>query len=271
MNGRALRDAAGQTGRGVRAEAIRTGGRRSFLVYGALPAGVVLPLVITFGIAAVAERIAHLNSDEISVNAVSSSNSVYWIITFTVVVGALTAAYAQATSMRAVARDVDRHLYPRAWTSAASRWIFYGLLTAAASAILVAVVMSVLPAAFPDVYSEVSLFSSAGVRFVITVPVYAFFACGLGAGLAALIGHPAGTLAALLFWVFVMEDAIIFVPDGAKIQTYMPFLNGTWGTGQDLAISPPWGTDGALVYFAAVSTALFVVGALAVGLRRRRT
>lgn len=261
--------AAGQVVRGARAEGVRVAGLRSFLVLGALPAGVLLPLVITLGIAAVAERISRLGSSELSVSAATSSNSVYWIITFSVVVGALTAAYAQATSMRGAARDLDRYLYPRSWTSALSRWLFYGLLTAAVSAVLVAAVMSVLPLAFGNVYGEVELFSPVGARFLITVPVYAFFACGLGAGVAALIGHPAAALATLLFWVFVMEDAVVFLPNGTAVQSFMPFLNGTWGTGQDLVISPPWGADGALVYFGAVAIAVFTIGCGALTWRRR--
>ncbi|GAC56953.1 hypothetical protein GOHSU_14_01200 [Gordonia hirsuta DSM 44140 = NBRC 16056] len=262
--------AAAQTLRGVRAEHVRAGGLRSFLLLGAFPAGVVLPLLITFGIAFVAERISRLNSTQISVNAATSSNSVYWIITFTAVVGALAAAYAQATAMRGAARDTDRYLYPRAATSALSRWVYYGLLTALVSAVAVAVVMSVLPVAFPNVYSEVNLFDAAGIRFLITVPIYAFFTCGLGVGLAGVVGHPAGSLAILLFWVFVLEDAIVFFPNGTKIQAFMPFLNGVWGTGQDLVISPPWGIDGALVYFALVTTGVFLLGAFALAVRRRR-
>lgn len=260
----------GQVRRGVVAERVRTGGLRSFLLLGSVPAGVVLPLLITFGIAAVAERISRLNSSEISVSETTSSNSVYWILTFTVIVGALSAAYAQATSMRGPARDMDRYLYPWAPASALARWLYYGLATALVSAALVAVVMSALPAMFPTVYGQVDLFSAEGGRFVITVPVFAFFACGLGVGLAGVLGHPAGTLAVLLFWAFVMEDAIVFVPNGTRIQAYMPFLNGTWGTGQDLVITPPWGVDGALVYFALVCTTVFALGAAAVAARRRR-
>lgn len=261
--------AATQVGRGVRAEGVRTAGRRSFLLLGAFPAGVILPLLITFGIAYVAERISRLNSSQISVSAVESSNSVYWILTFTVIAGGLAAAYAQATSMRGPARDLDRYLYPWSPASALARWLFYGALSAVVSTILVAVVMAALPAAFPNVYSQVDLFSAVGVRFLVTVPIYAFFTCGLGVGLAGLIGHPAGSLAILLAWVFVVEDAIVFAPNGTKIQSFMPFLNGTWSTGQDLVISPPWGVNGALMYFAAVCSGVFLLGALSVTFRRR--
>ncbi|MCK0438703.1 ABC transporter permease [Gordonia alkaliphila] len=255
--------------RGVAAEAVRTGGLRSVLLLGAVPAGVLLPLLITAVIAYVAERIAGLDSSRISVSAATTSNSVYWIITFTVVVGALVAAYAQATSMRGAAGDVDRYLYRRSWTSPLARWLFYGLVTAAACAVLVAAVMAVLPAVFPLVYSDVDLFSATGLRFLITVPIYAFFACGLGVGLAGLIGHPAGALAALLAWVFVMEEAVIFAPNGTRIQAFMPFLNGVWGTGQDLVISPPWGVNGALAWFAGICAAVFGLGLAAVAARRR--
>ena len=258
-----------QVGRGTRAEAIDAGGPRSFLVRAAVPAGIILPLLITFGIAAAGEWISGLDSDEIGVTEVTSSNAVYWILTFTVVVGALCAGYAQASAMRGTARDLDRYLFPRSWTSALSRWLFYGALTALVSAVLVALVMIALPLVFPQVYGQVDLFSATGARFLLTVPVYAFFACGLAVGLAGVIGHPAATLAALLLWVFVAEDAAVFLPNGSRIQSFLPFLNGVWGTGQDLVIDPPWGRDGALVWFAVICTAVFVIGAIALSVRRR--
>lgn len=260
-----------QLGRGVRAEGVRAGGLRSPLLLGGIPAGVLLPLVVAFAIASVAERISRLRDSQITVTAVTSTNSVYWVLTFTPIVAAIAAAYAQAVAMRGPGRDADRYLYPAAWTSPVARWLFYGVLAAVVSAVLVAVTMSLLPALFPTVYGDVDLFSPEGRRFLVTVPVYAFFACGLGTGLVGLIGHPAGTVAVLLFWVFVGEDAIVFVPNGLKVQAYMPFLNGVWGTGQDLFITPPWDQNGALRYYALVCLGVFALGCGAVALRRRRS
>ena len=261
--------APAQIARGIKAEHIRAGGRRSLLAYAGIPGVVLLPLLITFGIAYASERIAALNSTEISVAAFQTENSAYWILNFGAVAGALIAAYAQASSMHGALGDVDRYLYPRSWTSSLSRWLYYGILTAAVSLLLMAFVMTVLPAAFPTVYGDVDLTSAVGIRFLITVPVYAFFACGLAVGVAGLIGHPAASVAILLFWIAIVEDAIIFVPNGGAIQAYMPFLNGIWGTGQFLVMTPPWGKNGALIWFGIVAIVIYLLGAGAIALRRR--
>ncbi|MFZ2512032.1 MAG: ABC transporter permease [Gordonia sp. (in: high G+C Gram-positive bacteria)] len=261
--------APGQIARGIAAEHIRAGGLRSLLVYAGIPGVIVLPLLITFGIAYASERIAALNSTEISVAAFPTENSAYWVLNFGAVAGALIATYAQASSMRGALGDVDRYLYPRSWTSTLARWLYYGLLTAAVSLGLIAFLMAVLPVAFPEVYGDVDLTSMIGVRFLLTVPIYAFFACGFGIGLAGLIGHPAAAVAVLLFWIAIVEDAIIFIPNGGKVQAYMPFLNGIWGTGQFLVMTPPWGKDGALVWFGAVAVVIFLLGTGGVALRRR--
>jgi len=263
--------AAGQVARGVYAEAVRSSGLRGVLLRGALPAGVLLPLLVTYVIAFAFERIAHFDGSDITVTETTTTNSVFWVLQFTVAVGTITAAFAQASALRGPGRDVDRYLYPRSGTSALSRWIFYGLLSAAVSLVLVTVIMATLAPAFPTVYGQVDLTSSAGVRFLITTPILAFFACGLGVGVASVIGHPAGSVAFLLLWIFLVEDSMYLVPDGTRVQAYMPFLNGIWSTGQEIVITPMWGKDGALVYFALVSTAAFLVGTGVLALRRRRS
>lgn len=50
----------------------------------------------------------------------------------------------------------------------------------------------------------------------------------------------------MLLWAGVVEDAIALIPNGMTVQQYMPFLNGIYGTGQWLALTPPWGRSGAL-------------------------
>ena len=262
-------NAFGQIARGMRAEHIRAGGLRSLLVYAGIPGVIAAPLLITCGIAYASERIAALSSTDITVSAFQTENAAYWILNFGAVAGALIAAYAQASGMRGPLGDADRYLYPRPWTSILARWMYYGLLSALVSLVLITFLMAVLPAAFPEVYGEVHLASAVGIRFLITVPIYAFFACGAGVGVAGLIGHPAAAVAVLLFWIAIVEDAIVFLPNGGKIQAYMPFLNGIWGTGQFLVMTPPWGKDGALLWFAAVATVVFLLGAGAVALRRR--
>ncbi|WP_232716023.1 ABC transporter permease [Gordonia metallireducens] len=261
---------AGQIGRGTRAELTRVGGARSILLYGLIPGAVLLPLVITLGVATVAERFASI-SGSIQVTSVTTTNSVYWVITFTVMIWAVVAAYAQATAERGPLGELARHLYPHRWTGLVSRWIAYGVGAALCSAALVALVMAVLPTFFPKVYSGVDIGSPEGVRFLIAVPVFAVFTVGIGIGLAAIIGHPAGTVVALLGWTYVIENAISLVPDGYTLQQYMPFLNGTFGTGQELAFMPPWGPTGGLLYCGAIALALFTLGCLALTFRVRRT
>ncbi|MDH3047092.1 ABC transporter permease [Gordonia alkanivorans] len=265
-----LAGVAGQIRRGTRAELTRVGGARSILLYGLIPGAVLLPLVITLGVATVAERFASI-SGSIQVTSVTTTNSVYWVITFTVMIWAVVAAYAQTTAERGALGELARHLYPRRWTGLVSRWIAYGVGAALCSAALVALVMAILPTFFPKVYSGVDIGSPEGLRFLIAVPVFAVFTVGIGIGLAAIIGHPAGTVVALLGWTYVIENAISLVPDGYTLQQYMPFLNGTFGTGQELAFMPPWGPTGGLLYCGAVAVALFVLGCVSLTFRVRRT
>lgn len=50
----------------------------------------------------------------------------------------------------------------------------------------------------------------------------------------------------------------------------MPFLNGVYGSGQDLALDPPWGRGGALLYLCLVALVLIVAGWLRTRAARRR-
>ena len=211
----------GEIGRATVAEPLRVGGARSMLWFGLLPGAIVLPLVITFGVATVAERFASI-SGSIQVTSVTTTNSVYWVITFTVMVWALVAAFAQATAERGAPGELARHLYPRRWTGSVARWVAYGFGAATCSGVLVAVVMMTLPALFPKVYSGVDLTSAEGVRFLLAVPVFAALAVGIGIGVAGVVAHPAGSVVVLLGWVYVVENAISLVPNGYTLQSYMP-------------------------------------------------
>ncbi|MGB3603163.1 MAG: ABC transporter permease [Gordonia sp. (in: high G+C Gram-positive bacteria)] len=254
--------------RALRAELVRFGGNRGPLVFAAIPIAIVMPLVVTFAIAAVAERFATMSST-IQVTSVQTSNSVYWVLIFGAMVWALIAATAQAGAARGAAGDLERYLFPRIWTVPAARWMAYGSLSAVSSFLLVTVVLLVLPTAFPTVYGAVSIGSPEGLRFLLTVPLYAFAACGIGVGVGAIIGQPVVTAAVLLGWAFVVENSIALVPKGYTLQGYMPFLNGQFGTGQELAFTPPWGLNGALFYTTIVALALFVLGCCLLRWRRR--
>ena len=95
-------------------------------------------------------------------------------------------------------------------------------------------------------------------------PVYAWLAVGYGVALGRLLRSPALSIAALTVWALLVENALWLIPGGARLTGWLPFLNGVFATGQDVALFPPWGRDGALVYFAAVGVALWLAS-----LRRR--
>lgn len=171
--------------------------------------------------------------------------------------------------MRGPTADLERFSFPTSWTMPFARWIYYGSITASASAVLVVITLLALPYFFPLVYDGVDLTSDAGIRLVWAVPLYGFGACGFGVGLAGVIGSPAGSIAVLLGCMYVVETAITLVPKGYELQSYLPFLNGVYGTGQELAFTAPWSRNGALAYFTVAAVLVFVLGLIR--LRRRRT
>ncbi|MGW0036898.1 ABC transporter permease [Gordonia sp. NPDC003376] len=252
--------AAHQLWRAVDAEFIRSGGRRGAFVLAAVPGAIVLPLAVTLVVALVSERFASL-SGTISVTAVATTNSVFWVIEFTAMVWALIAAVAEATNSRGDQRDRHRYLFPRTWTGPLARWLTHGACAAVTSAALVVAIMLILPAGFPRVYGGVDLWTADGARLVVAVPLDAFLACGIGVGVGALIAHPAVAATVVLGWTYVIENAVALIPHGGyTAQRFMPFLNGQFATGQDLAFTPPWGTNGAMLYYAAITIGVFVAG-----------
>ncbi|MFT4200574.1 ABC transporter permease [Gordonia sp. (in: high G+C Gram-positive bacteria)] len=256
--------------RAVATEAVRSGGRRSPWWLVAVPLAVALPLLITYAIAAVSERFATIKTTSITVNAVESNNSVYWVINLGVLILAVGAAHAQSSATRGATADTERYLFGSPSTMIAARSLFYGVISAAVTLALVVVLMTSLPHLFPVVYGNVDLGSPAGLRFCWAVPVLAFCAVSLGTGLAALTNSGLAAIALLLLWAGVVEDAIALIPNGMKVQQFMPFLNGIYGTGQWLALTPPWGPNGALVYFAAIAGTFVVAGIAATAVRRRK-
>ncbi|MQY19712.1 ABC transporter permease [Nocardia macrotermitis] len=246
--------------RGIAAEWTRTSGR-SFLWTAAVPLTFALPLVITFGIAAVAERLAAVPGQSY-VATVTTTNSVYWVMTFSVSIMMVTAAYAHATQWHGQTSDLNAFLFPRSWTVALARWIYYGVIAAISTVVLLVVVMVTLPHQFPHIYGAVHVTDSAGIRFLWTVPTYAFAACGVGIAVGSLIRTPSAAVAVLLFWVYVAENAVNLLPHGYTLQAYAPFLNAVASTGQEVAFVPRFGRTGSLLYFILVAVALFVITAV---------
>lgn len=255
--------------RNVVGEAVALGGPRSFLLRLTLPLGVLLPVLITLAVAAVSES---LNAGDglLSVTAVSTTNSVYWLLWIGVTVFAVSAAYRQAESESGPVAETRRYASPRLLTSMFARWLVLGGLAAALLGIATLLTFLALPVFFPDVHSEVDAFTPEGVRFLCALPVYAFGAVGVGLGIGALIPSAPAAVAVLTVWSLLVENAVILLPRGDVLTRFMPFLNGVYGTGQDLALDPAWGRGGALVYLSVVALALVLIGWLRARAARRR-
>ncbi|WP_006245643.1 hypothetical protein [Mycolicibacterium tusciae] len=246
-----------QVVRSMYAEHIRScGGSRLWTVV--VPAAVAVPMVISFGIAAVAEAFARIPG-QLSVLAVSTSNAAYWVITITIVLVAVAAADGQASESRYRAGEYVRLAFPRPWPVLAGRWLFYGAVGAVIAAVTLIAVVVLLPLISPLVYGPVSIADPVGLRLLGTVPVLAFFAAGAGVGVGALIRSPLGAVGAILLWAYVIESAAGYLPSGASLQRFMPLLNAVYATGQDTVLTPPWDKDAALLYACAVFSAIFMV------------
>ncbi len=255
--------------RAIAAEAVRAGGRRSPWWLVAVPLGAAIPMVLTLVIAGIAERFATMDTTSITVSAAESDNSVYWVINLGVLILAVGAATAHAGATASTTSDTERYLFGSSSTVVCARALFYGTIAAGIILALIVTVMTALPRAFPVVYGGVRLGSAAGVRFCWAGPAFVFCAVALGIGLAALTDSGTTTIALMLLWVGVLEDAIALIPNGMRIQQYMPFLNGIYGTGQQLALTPAWGPNGALVYFAVIAAGFLLAGIAATAIRRR--
>ena len=255
--------------RNIAGEAVALGGPRSFLFRLTLPLGVLLPVVITLVVAAVSES---LNSRDglLGVTAVSTTNSVYWLLWIGVTVFAVSAAYRQAESEAGPVAETRRYASPRLLTSMFARWVVLGGLAAILLGIATMLTMLALPVFFPGVHSQVDAFTPEGVRFLWALPVYAFGAVGVGLGIGALIPSAPAAVAVLTVWSLLVENAVILLPRGDVLTQFMPFLNGVYGSGQDLALDPAWGRGGALIYLCAVALVLVLAGWLRTRAARRR-
>lgn len=255
--------------RAIQAEAIRLGGLRGLFARTILPLGLVLPMVVTLVIGAAAEFL-HSVDGLIQVREVTTDNSIYWIISLGVTVYAVAAAYAQASIGRGSVGELARHILPKSGVSMLARWVVLGIIGAVCSFFVTLMMLVALPALYPQVYSQVDAASATGVRFLWAVPAYCFAAVGIGLGIGALIQVPAAAVAAITLWSLLVEPAFVYIPNGADLIGYLPFLNGTFGSGQDIALEPPWSPNGALLYTLAIAAVVVALGYAATQWRRAK-
>jgi hypothetical protein len=111
------------------------------------------------------------------------------------------------------------------------------------------------------VESHLSIIATETWRLIGAIALYAVLTAVLGVGVAALLRHSAGAVAALLLWPLVVEPILGSLPNiGSEVGPYLPFGNVLLFTrvqwlypGYDM----PWGEMGSLAYFAAVVAVVF--------------
>lgn len=244
----------------VQCEFIRLGGLRGPIVRVLIPLGAILPIAITLAIAAVASQI-HSSSGEsgaLQVRAVSTENSIYWLLFLGVSIQSVVAAHAQASSQRGSTGELAYQLLPSRASTIAGRWFVLATISGLCCFVACVFLLVALPAFFPDVYGQVSASSPAGIRFLWAAPLYSVFSCAVGVGLGAWISNPSAAVVLLLLWTLFAENAVIYIPQGASLSAWMPFLNGIYGTGQQITLSPAWGPNFSLLYFAVFGTVLLL-------------
>lgn len=104
-------------------------------------------------------------------------------------------------------------------------------------------------------------------RVVGAVTLYAVLGAVLAVGLGAVMRHTAAAVAVLLLLPFVLEPLLGVSPQlGARIGPLLPFANANAFTGVTWlqTFTMWWGPAGSALYFAAVSAAVFAVGAVVV-------
>ena len=135
---------------------------------------------------------------------------------------------------------------------------------------LAATVVARLLAA-PLAGDQLSLLEGSVWRVSAALGLFAALAAVLGVAVGALLRHTAGAVAALLLWPLVIEPVLGNLPNiGAEVGPYLPFSNVFLFTHVPWMYPDyemPWGEVGSLVYFAAVTAAVFVIAVVVVDRR----
>lgn len=255
--------------RSIRAEAIRCGGTRGSLLSASLPLGLFLPKLVTLIIGKAAETI-HSANGLFQVREVATSNSIYWIIYLGVTIHCVVATYAQSSVNRGDLGEYNHYIFPSSTAELLGRWIVNGAIGAICSFFATIMMLVALPAFFPNVYGQVAAASPEGIRFLWAVPAYCFSAVCIGIGVGAVIRLPAAAVTLVTLWSLFIESAMTYVPKGAFIIKWMPFLNGVYGTGQQIALEPSWDKNFALFYVFIIAVLLVIAGIIVTHYRRRK-
>jgi ABC-2 type transport system permease protein len=244
-------------GRAVRSELAKLSWR-SPVWLAIVPLAVLLPIALNAGLA-IATQMNKVNGG----GGMDTDNSGYWVMIFSTIVLMSAGVSSLSNEFRYATAELAYCAQTRRWMLPMAKLIVFGLIAAAATLVTMIVLLAAFPAVFPAVWGRVDLASSAGLRLLWGLPIFAFFVSALGIGIAGLVPRPGLVVGAVLLWKFGLEpfSAMLPVEIGNIAQQWMPFKNGELGAGQYPTIHPIFGgADGSLAYFALIASVFFTLG-----------
>lgn len=177
------------------------------------------------------------------------------ILVWVVTIVACTGEYRQGTIRSAFS------MRPKRWDIYTAKTVFYVIMTAIASAVIIGVAFLIL-----SMTSGVDYFQPWNTTVLATAGrsiVYAVLGVFLVVGLSFLLRNAAGAITLVVAWILVVESLVGVIPKiGNTLSKWMPFMNGqNWSAPTEFVsvLDSPWN----IVWFAAVSLAVWLGGLLA--------
>ncbi|ADG80876.1 ABC-type transport system involved in multi-copper enzyme maturation, permease component OS=Tsukamurella paurometabola (strain ATCC 8368 / DSM / CCUG 35730/ CIP 100753 / JCM 10117 / KCTC 9821 / NBRC 16120 / NCIMB 702349 / NCTC 13040) OX=521096 GN=Tpau_4315 PE=4 SV=1 [Tsukamurella paurometabola] len=224
----------------------------------AAPLAVLIPVLINLAIAEAAAR-NKING----AGGMQTNNVAYWVLMFSTFILMAGAVYSTSAEFGNGTVDLVFARQPRRWLLPVAKALVFGAIAVVTSAITVAILLFGFPVLYPDIWGTVDVFSAAGVRILVGVPLHMALITLLGVGLASLVPRPGLVLTLVLLWRFGVETFVTFVQGdvGILLQRLAPFRNAELGAGQLSTITSLFGgANGSLLYFAAICVLVFFAG-----------
>lgn len=149
-----------------------------------------------------------------------------------------------------------------------AKFLVYGVIAGVLS--FISLVFSVLAMRWamswnvddPEILGKIALGAEGVWEHIGLHTLYGVASVMLSIGVAYLIRHTAGAIAALLLWKLVIEGMVIVSIPKVKewLPPYMPFGNMDAGAAGRELPDAPWGATGSVLYFVAWCVVLFIVG-----------
>nr|WP_198429100.1 ABC transporter permease [Nocardia bovistercoris] len=231
---------------------------RNPLWYLVIPSAILIPAALNYGIAAAVES-NRLDGG----GGMDTDNAAYWILIFSTFILMSGAVSSLCSEFKDDTLQIVYRIQPRRPLLPVAKLIVFGGIGAAAAAVTTFAILWGFPRIFPEIWGRVDILSADGIRLWCGIPLFTVLVCALGLGLAALVPKPGLVVMIVLLWKFGLEVFVGFIPGdvGETLQELSPFKNGELGVGQMATFDSVFGgQNGSFLYFAALCSAVFVIG-----------